>query len=271
MSGTDDARPAPCPAKSSHAPRVVGDVQAPDLLGVLGGMGPLAGGTFVTRLVALTPAGCDQHHIPLVLCNDPRVPDRSAARLNQGDDPLAAMVVGIRRLEGAGARLIAIPCNTAHLWYEQLARQARVPLLHIVVAVCDDLARLGVRGARIGLMGTPATLELGLYQGPLTVRGHTVIEPDEQERRLCVEAIAAVKGNRPEAAFAPATACIARLVARGADAIVLGCTELPLAVPHAQRSALGVVLTDSIDALARAAIGQFYGTGRGDSALLSNP
>ena len=75
-----------------------------DLLGVLGGMGPLAGGTFVTRLVALTPAGCDQEHIPLVLCNDPRVPDRSSARLGQGEDPLAAMMVGIRRLEGAAIK-----------------------------------------------------------------------------------------------------------------------------------------------------------------------
>lgn len=235
-------------------------MQRADLLGVLGGMGPLAGGSFVTRLVALTPADRDQDHIPLMLCNDPRVPDRSSARLGQGEDPLAAMMAGIRRLEGAGARMIAIPCNTAHLWYEQMAAQARVPLIHIVEAVCDDLARLGIRNARIGLMGTPATLELGLYQGPLTQRGHSVIEPDTQERQLCVEAIAAVKANRPEAAFAPAAACIARLAARGADAIVLGCTELPLAVPHAQRAALGVVLTDSIDALARAAISQFHGT-----------
>jgi aspartate racemase len=106
-------------------------------------------------------------------------------------------------------------------------------------------------------MGTPATLELGLYQGPLMRRGHSVIAPDEGERQLCVDAIAEVKANRTEAAYAPAAACIARLAARGADAVVLGCTELPLAVPHAQRAALGVVLTDSIDALARAAIRRF--------------
>ncbi len=233
-----------------------------DLLGILGGMGPLAGSTFATRLVALTAAGCDQEHIPVLLCNDPRVPDRTSARLGQGEDPLAAMMAGIRRLEGAGARLIAIPCNTAHLWYAQMAQQARVPLLHIVDAVCEDLARLGVVKARIGLMGTPATLKLGLYQGPLAQRGHSVIVPDEEELQMCVDAIAAVKGNRPDDAFAPAAACIRRLVARGAEAVVLGCTELPLAVPHAQRAALGTVLTDSIDALARAAIERFGATQR---------
>ena len=238
------------------------ELPSADLLGILGGMGPLAGSTFSTRLVALTPASCDQDHIPVLLCNDPRVPDRSSARLGQGEDPLAAMMAGIRRLEGAGARLIAIPCNTAHLWYEQMVQQARVPLLHIVDAVCEDLARLGVVKARIGLMGTPATLKLGLYQGPLAQRGHSVIVPDEEELQLCVDAIAAVKGNRPDDAFAPAAACIRRLVARGADAVVLGCTELPLAVPHAQRAALGTVLTDSIDALARAAIERFGATQR---------
>lgn len=227
------------------------------LLGILGGMGPLAGATFATRLVVLTPAERDQDHIPAILCNDPRVPDRSSARLSQGEDPLPAMLAGIRRLEGAGARLIAIPCNTAHLWYDQMAASAQVPILHIVEAVCDDLARLGVRNARIGLMGTPATLQLGLYQRPLERRGHSVLVPDDEERRLCVDAIAAVKGNRPEAGFAPAAACIHRLVARGAEAVVLGCTELPLAVPHAQRDSLGTVLTDSIDALARAAIERY--------------
>ena len=248
--------------KSCHGLTAVGKVNSADLLGVLGGMGPMAGGTFVTRLVALTPAGCDQDHIPVMLCNDPRVPDRSSACLGHGEDPLAAMMMGIRRLEGAGVRLIAIPCNTAHLWYDQMALQARVPLLHIVEAVCDDLARLGVNNAYVGLMGTPATLKLGLYQGPLERRGHSVIVPDEEELQLCINAISAVKGNRPEKAFVPAVDCIRRLAARGADAVVLGCTELPLAVPHAKRAALGTPLTDSIDALARAAIERFGGVRR---------
>src|SRR5687768_12963046 len=101
------------------------------LLGILGGMGPLAGAAFAARLVALTPAERDQDHVPALLCNDPRVPDRSSARLGQGEDPLEAMAAGVRLLERAGASLIAIPCNTAHLWYEQLAARTQVPLLHI--------------------------------------------------------------------------------------------------------------------------------------------
>lgn len=223
------------------------------LLGILGGMGPLAGAAFAARLVALTPAQRDQDHVPALLCNDPRVPDRSSARLGQGEDPLEAMTAGLRLLERAGASLIAIPCNTAHLWYEQMAARTRVPLLHIVDAVCADLERLGVRGP-VGLMGTPATLKLQLYQQPLRARGYEVLVPDDVGLAQCVASIAAVKGNRPAEAFEPAAACIRALVARGAKAVVLGCTELPLAVPHERRDEFGAVLTDSIDALARAAL-----------------
>ena len=119
------------------------------VLGVLGGMGPMAGATFAARVVALTPAARDQDHIPLVLCNDPRVPDRSSARLGQGEDPLPAMLRGLRLLERAGATLVAIPCNTAHLWYDQLAAATSLPVLHIVgrvLAVPDghpEVSRIG--------------------------------------------------------------------------------------------------------------------------------
>lgn len=233
------------------------DLAAP-WLGVLGGMGPMAGAAFMARLVALTPATRDQDHVPAVLCNDPRVPDRSAARLGHGEDPLPWMLAGIRLLERAGTRLIAIPCNTAHLWFDQLQAASSLPLLHIVESACDDLARLGVQAGpagRIGLMGTAATLKLGLYQRPLEARGYSVILPAEDEiTSLCVAAIDLVKANRTDEAFAPAAECIRRLVARGADAVVLGCTELPLAVPHARRAEFGVPMTDSIDALARAVL-----------------
>lgn len=224
------------------------------VLGVLGGMGPLAGASFATRVVALTPAARDQDHIPLVLCNDPRVPDRSSARLGRGEDPLPAMVRGVRMLERAGATLIAIPCNTAHLWYDQLAAATSLPMLHIVESACDDLERLGVAGCRVGMMGTAATLQLDLYGERLRRHGFEVLPTEPEEVQLCAQAIEAVKANDAERGFAPAAACIARLVARGARAVVLGCTELPLAVPHARRGEFGAVLTDSIDALARAAI-----------------
>lgn len=227
-------------------------------LGVLGGMGPMAGAAFALRLAALTPADADQQHIPTLLRNDPRIPDRSSAYMAGGENPLPYMVEGVRFLERAGAQLIAIPCNTAHLWYDDIAASTQRPVLHIIRAVIDDLRRLGLPTGRIGLMGTAATLKLGLYQRHLEAEGYECLVPDDDEvERYCMASIRAVKGNRLEAAYAPAADGIARLKARGADAVVLGCTELPLAVPHALRPTLGITLTDSIDALARAAIAHY--------------
>lgn len=228
---------------------------APKTLGILGGMGPLAGATFALRLVQLTDAEVDQDHIPALLCNDPRVPDRSSAMLQGGESPLPAMQRGIRLLEAAGAGCIAVPCNTAHLWFDDLKDSTRLPVLNIAEAVVENLRRLGMLRGTVGILGTPATLALGLYQRTLAQAGYEAIvpEPDEVQRH-CVTAIAAVKAGRLDAAWEPSASGIRALIARGAAAVVLGCTELPLAVPHGRRGEFDCLLVDSIDALALAAI-----------------
>lgn len=228
---------------------------APKALGILGGMGPLAGATFALRMVQLTDAAADQDHIPTLLCNDPRIPDRSSAMLQGGESPLPAMQRGIRLLEAAGAGCIAVPCNTAHLWFDDLKGATRLPVLNIAEAVLENLQRQGMLRGTVGVLGTPATLALGLYQRALEQAGYEVIVPEPDDvLRHCVTAIAAVKAGRLDAAWDPAARGIRALVARGAKAVVLGCTELPLAVPHDRRGEFDCVLTDSIDALALAAI-----------------
>ncbi|UHL64280.1 amino acid racemase [Paralcaligenes sp. KSB-10] len=224
-------------------------------LGVLGGMGPLAGATFMERLIALTESQCDQQHIPAILWNDPRVPDRPAGHAGHGEDPLPWMENGVKRLVEAGARALVIPCNTAHLWYEQLAASTHVPVLHIVQAVIDDLRRQGIAKGRIGVLGTATTLRLGLYQHELRAQGYEpVIPPAALIEGGCADSIRLVKNNRLAEALHPALACVAYLREQGVDAVVLGCTELPLALPHPLRVGLGVAITDSIDALALAGL-----------------
>lgn len=225
------------------------------LLGVLGGMGPMAGAIFLERLTAMTDARCDQEHIPVVLWSDPRVPDRSDAIVQGGEDPLPGMLRGIRQLERAGAHAIVIPCNSAHLWYDQMAGATRLPILHIVEAVIDDLRNRGVSRGRIGLMGTAGTLQMGLYQQRLESRGFQWLVPSaEALEKYCMTAIRLAKGNQIARAYDPAAECVRMLKHQGADAVVLGCTELPLALPHERRHELGITLTDSIDGLAAAAI-----------------
>ncbi len=224
------------------------------MLGVLGGMGPLASAEFMRRLTLLTPADRDQDHIPAVLWSDPRVPDRTAARLGGGEDPLPALLRGIRGLEAAGCGAIAIPCNTAHGWFEAMQAATRLPILHIVDAAADDLARQGIAGGTIGVMGTAGTLAMRLYQDRLARRGHACLVPTEAEmEELVSPAIAEVKANRLAAAHAPLVEAARRLMSRGAQAVVLGCTEIPLGIAAGPPPPFPVC--DTLDALARAAIG----------------
>src|SRR5580693_404221 len=104
------------------------------VLGVLGGMGPLASAHFMLRLTLLTPAERDEDHIPAVLWSDPRIPSRPAFLEGRGPDPLPALLRGIHGLRAAGCTAIAIPCNTVHHWYQPMMKAAGVPVLHIVDA-----------------------------------------------------------------------------------------------------------------------------------------
>ncbi|MDQ1078499.1 aspartate/glutamate racemase family protein [Pseudoroseomonas cervicalis] len=224
-------------------------------LGVLGGMGPLASAQFMLRLTLLTPAERDQDHLPALLWSDPRIPDRTAARLAGGEDPLPWLLRGIAGLESAGCGAIAIPCNTAHGWYEAMQAATPLPILHIVDAAAEELARQGVASGRIGLLATAGTLAMRLYQPRLEARGYSVITPDEAEMRdLVSPGIALVKANRVAEAYSPLAEAAARLKARGAAAVVLGCTEIPLGIQAGPSAEIGLPLVDTIDALALAAL-----------------
>jgi aspartate racemase len=223
------------------------------MLGVLGGMGPLASAQFMLRLTQLTQATRDQDHIPTVLWSDPRVPDRTLGRLGDGADPLPWLLRGIEGLRRAGCSAIVVPCNTAHGWYEQMHDAAQMPILHIVDAAAVELRHLGIVSGTIGVMGTQATLAMRLYQDRLGAQGWTCIVPDqEQMERLVSPAIALVKANRLAHAYAPLSEVVRSLVQRGAASVVLGCTEIPLGIQAGPT--LDVPVVDTIDALARAAI-----------------
>ena len=231
------------------------------ILGVLGGMGPLASAQFMVRLTQLTPATRDQDHIPTVLWSDPRVPDRTVAQPRGDEDPLPWLLHGIEGLRRAGCGAIAIPCNTVHRWYDAMCDAAQVPILHIVDAAATELRQRGIEVARIGVMATQAALAMRLYQDRLGALGWDCIVPSQEEMdRLVSPAIGSVKLNRMVDAYAPLAAVVQSLADRGAVAVVLGCTEIPLGIQAGPRPEVPIV--DTIDALARAAITWANGNAR---------
>jgi aspartate racemase len=222
----------------------------PRLLGVLGGMGPLAGVDFVAKLIEETPAAIDQDHVPFILYSVPQIPGRVDAILRDGPSPVPAMAEGLRVLAGAGVEAVAIACNTAHAWYDELARASAVPILHMVDTACAGIAA----GTVVGLLGTEATLHAGFYQRRLQTLSVRGIEntPDLRARHV-LPAIALVKQNRAAEAGRLIEPAIEDLLRRGAERVILACTELPVALdaigsPYRDR------VIDPTRALARAAV-----------------
>ncbi|MDR3518979.1 MAG: amino acid racemase [Azospirillaceae bacterium] len=244
--------------------RQVGD-GAVGLLGVLGGMGPLATADFLAKLVHETPALCDQDHIPCLIMNDPRIPDRSDAILNRvgARSPLPAMLGLIQRLTDAGVSAIAIPCNTAHFWEPGLRVHSPVPVISLVDAVLHDtaaavaaLARVGRSPVAVGLLGTVGTIHAGMFQRRLTERGMTALTPDDGEMADWVmPGIRAVKRGDVDRGKTLLMQAAARLVARGAAILVLACTEIPVVIKAGDWPEATVV--DSTAALARACVRYF--------------
>jgi aspartate racemase len=220
-------------------------------LGILGGMGPAASAEFINRLIQQTPASCDQEHIPFVLWNEPRTPDRSTSIRNGDDRPLPYLLQGVQALKSVGCDVIVIPCNTAHYWYDELVK-FKVPILHIVDSVADALHDINVTGT-IGIMGTQATIELGLYQNRLT-DWDCIVPSIEEMNNIVQPAIDLIKAGDIVNSHNMLMVVVDSLINRGSSAVVLGCTELPLAVKELEQN--GIPLVNSIDSLVRKAI--FY-------------
>ncbi|MGB2818294.1 MAG: amino acid racemase [Burkholderiaceae bacterium] len=221
------------------------------MLGVIGGMGPLATADFFRKLIDATPARDDAGHIPVLIHSVPQIPSRPAAILRGGPSPLPALLAARNRLLAAGATVLAMPCNTAHHWYDELAAGCDVPFLHIVDAVADLLPE----GAReLGIVATRATLHARVFEERLSKHGVRLSAPDEASYDRAVQpAIDAVKRGDSDEAGRMLEPVIAAALDRGAVAVVLACTELPVAL-DAIASPLRARCIDSTDALARACV-----------------
>lgn len=225
----------------------------PKTIGILGGMGPAATVDFYGKIVAATPAKRDQDHPKVVIVSDPHVPDRTAAILDGGEDPTPALLAGARLLVDAGADFIAIPCVTAHHFYPAVQRAVPIPILHIVqeAAVAVGTTWPGMR--RLGLLATSGTLRARLFEAAFEPRGLAILVPEPPVQDADVmPAIYAVKtGGDLSAARRGARDAAEHLRRCGAEAIIAGCTEVPLVLGAAD---LTIPLVDPTEILARAAV-----------------
>ena len=217
-------------------------------IGVLGGMGPLASAEFMVKLVQATPAQRDQDHFPTTLDSSPQIPDRPSSIDGRGPDPFPAMIEVIRGLESAGCALITMPCNTVHYWYDRLAVQTKLPIVHIADAVAVRLKELAPNARRVGILGGQVTCKLGIYSQRLGDSWQWVYPSDETMHARVLPAIAAVKAGDLNTGRALFLVAIRELLDQELDAVVFACTEIPLVLGQ---SDVPIPIIDSTEALAR--------------------
>ena len=224
------------------------------ILGILGGMGPLATVDFMEKIIRATPAERDQDHVPVITASIPQIPDRSDAITGTGPSPLTAMVTSARRLQRAGAQAIAIPCNTAHRWHADIERHTDLPMFHMADAAVAAVTGSGVSaGSRVGILATTGTLAFGMYQQRLAAAGMQALAlTDQAQDGLVMAGIRAVKAGDTDNGGAKLAAAADGLLAQGAERIILACTEIPPALAAAGRR--DGVYIDATDALARACV-----------------
>lgn len=200
------------------------------LVGVLGGMGPAATADFYSKLIAATPAATDQEHLRVMIWSDPSVPDRSRAIAGTGEDPTPVLVRGVQKLKEAGAAFYVVTCNGAHAFLPAIREKVDLDYLSLI-EVTTEYVRALPYAASAGILATDATLMSSLYQQSLTAAGVAPIVPSSEDQRIVMEAIYGVKARSLTAEQEKALRDVAeRLVARGADVIIAGCTEIPLAL-----------------------------------------
>ena len=200
-------------------------------IGIIGGMGPAATADLMNKIIDMTEAAKDQDHIPMFVDSNTCIPDRTLAILEGGEDPVPQMLRSAKRLEQAGADFLIVPCNTAHFFVPQLQKEVGIPFLNMPQETGKLLQQKGIK--RAAVLATNGTCQSGLYEKVLTEAGIETLYPSPEQQKLVMSLIYDyIKKGITDPNKLPregVVAMIKDLHARGAQALLLACTELPLA------------------------------------------
>lgn len=225
-------------------------------IGILGGMGPEATILLQRKLVEAVPARDDADHIPLLIDMNPQVPSRIAHLIEgTGEDPGPTLAAMARRLEGAGAIALAMPCNTAHHYAPSITGAVDIPLLNMVDLAADHAARTLGAGGCVGMLASPAVRSTRLFEKALETRGLSALWPADDAPMLA--AIRAIKAEGPcDFARDRLLAASKELVAAGSGLQFLACSEFSIIAESVAPDANAVdtvdLLVDAIVATAQA-------------------
>lgn len=219
-------------------------------LGVIGGLGPMATAYYLELVIRMTDVKRDQDHPEIIIANIPSIPDRTAFILGESqDDPLSPMLEIGNQLKNMGATVVATPCITAHYFHEALQDGIGLPLIHAIRSTAEVLRGAGVR--KVGLMATDGTVQSGIFQKQIEEYGMELVLPSEEGQRgvmtLIYDQVKA--GLEPDLELF--NSIRDQLRRNGAEAVVLGCTELSLLKKNCD---LGSDVLDALEVLAKESV-----------------
>lgn len=220
------------------------------ILGIIGGLGPLATALFAEEVIKMTDADTDQQHLDMIIYSFPSIPDRTGFILGRtNEDPVPEIVRIGRQLSSLGAKFIAIPCITAHCFHDRIEKDIPAAVINAVTETALHLKENGVTHA--GIMATDGTVSLKLFNNELLKFGITPVTPSPERQKDVMSVIYDdIKANRrPD--MCKFSRAVKELRENGAQAIILGCTELSLIK---RDGSIGSGFIDVLDVLAKRSI-----------------
>ena len=221
-------------------------------IGVIGGMGPDATIDFFSKVVAKTKATTDQEHLHIIINNNPKVPDRQKSIAGSGASSIPELQKSAIALEKAGADFLVMTCNTAHYYVNEIIKVINIPFISILDASVDASLKRNPKLKRIGLLAANGTIKTKVYENNYKTAGVNSIVPNEEEQARVMDIIYQVKAKQVTPELKQEIKLLAnRLIDRGAEMILGGCTEIPLILEDGD---ISVPLINSTDALVDASI-----------------
>lgn len=206
-----------------------------EIVGIVGGMGSEATNYFISLLIKnrKDKVTKDQDHIPFLVFNNPQIPDRTEYLVNGINDPLPQLVHTANLLKTSGATFLAMPCNTSHAFLDLIEKEVGIDILNMIDLTANYVMDRYQIGAKVGLLATDGTIASKLYQEAFSSVSSkmTVLLPEEKYQQDVMEAIYSIKSSsvnpyNTRLLYNAATS----LIKNGAEIIILGCTEIPLAL-----------------------------------------
>jgi aspartate racemase len=195
------------------------------LLGIVGGLGPLATVILYEMIVKYTQAKTDQEHIDIIIYNHASVPDRTDFILGKSkENPLPYMIDDVRKLEEFGADLIIIPCNTAHYFYDQIASSVKIPVINMIREAIIETSNQKI--SKVGLMATTGTIETKLYQKECIDYQIECVIPSSKNQELVMDIIYNNVKAGKDINYDNLLRIIDEFEQKGCTNVILGCTEL---------------------------------------------